>query len=295
MASVEIRLDNSTKVHYEGEILKGKVFVESKSPFSHQGVTVLVEGNVMLSLNSKNVGTMEAMVNKSKQIPIVFNKVDLLKPGKFIDSVTELPFQLELKSNSSNPLYETYHGVQIQIQYFVKCIIKRTLLQKDLVTQSEVLVEYAKGEKAVRKPVKFHINPQSIENIKTGTMVPNFSIKGELDSLACRMSDPFSGELMIERSEMPIRSIELQLLRVETVGSSEYSSKNVSEIQNIEVGSGDVAHLRGIPLYMLLPRLFSCPSLQSTNFCVDFELNVAVVFQNDVVITENFPLTITRF
>ena len=34
-------------------------------------------------------------------------------------------------------------------------------------TQYEILVEYPKGEKAVRKPVKFHINPQSIENIKT--------------------------------------------------------------------------------------------------------------------------------
>ena len=60
------------------------MFVESKSPFSHQGVTVLVEGNVSLSLNSKNVGAVEAMVNKSKQIPIVFNKVDLLKPGKLV-------------------------------------------------------------------------------------------------------------------------------------------------------------------------------------------------------------------
>jgi len=295
MASLEIRLDNSTKIHHDGDILKGKVVVESKSPFSHQGVTILLEGNVMLSLNSKNVGTVEAIVNKSKQIPILFTKVDLLKPGKFINSTTELPFQLELKSNTSNPLYETYHGVHIQVQYFVKCIVKRTLLQKDLSTQSEVLVEYIKGEKAIRKPVKFHINPQSIENIKTGTMVPNFSIKGELDSLTCRMFDPFTGELIIEKSEMPIRSIELQLLRVETVGSSEYSSKNVSEIQNIEIGSGDVLHSRGIPLYMLLPRLFSCPSLQTTNFCVDFELNIAVVFTNDVVITENFPLNLTRF
>ena len=37
----------------------------------------------------------------------------------------------------------------------------------------------------------------------------------------CCITKPFTGEIVVERSEAVIRSIELQLLRVETVGSAE--------------------------------------------------------------------------
>lgn len=112
---------------------------------------------------------------------------------------------------------------------------------------------------------------------------------------------------------MSIRSIEIQLIRVETVGSSEYHAKNSklkpvtfsyfnfqlfdvgSEIQNIEIGCGDVIHDISIPIYMIFPRLFSCPTLETINFKIEFEVNVAITFSNDVVITENFPVRLTRF
>uniref|UniRef100_H2YPC0 Uncharacterized protein n=1 Tax=Ciona savignyi TaxID=51511 RepID=H2YPC0_CIOSA len=53
------------------------------------------------------------------------------------------------------------------------------------------------------------------------TDMQRFSVRGRLDSCVCCITKPFMGELIVERSENPIRSIELQLMRVETVGSAE--------------------------------------------------------------------------
>jgi len=225
MASLEIKLENSVKVYHKGDIIKGTILIDSKSVLSHQGVTLTLEGNAILSLSSKNVGRIEAMYSNSKPVPIIFLTDDLLKTGKFQEGITELPFKLTLES--SNELYETYHGVNIQIQYVLKCLVKRPLLNKDLTTTCEILIE-KKDEKdpAIKKPMTFNISPHSIENLKSGTLVPDFSVKGNLDSCICCITQPFTGEIVIEKSEMSIRSIEIQLIRVETVGSSEYHAKN---------------------------------------------------------------------
>lgn len=48
--------------------------------------------------------------------------------------------------------------------------------------------------------------------------LPKFLIKGHLDATNCVISQPLTGELVVENSDMPIKSIELQLVRVETCG-----------------------------------------------------------------------------
>lgn len=39
-----------------------------------------------------------------------------------------------------------------------------------------------------------------------------------------------------------------------------------TEIQNIQIGEGEVCHGINIPIYMLFPRLFTCPTLPTNNF-----------------------------
>ena len=48
--------------------------------------------------------------------------------------------------------------------------------------------------------------------------IPKFKIEGTLDSAICNINKPFTGELLISESETTIKSIELQLVRVETCG-----------------------------------------------------------------------------
>lgn len=47
---------------------------------------------------------------------------------------------------------------------------------------------------------------------------PSFKIMGQLDNIKCRLYEPFTGKLMVVNTNTSIRSIELQLNRIETCG-----------------------------------------------------------------------------
>lgn len=51
-------------------------------------------------------------------------------------------------------------------------------------------------------------------------------------------------------------------------GCAEGYARDATEIQNIQIAEGDVCHGLSIPIYMVFPRLFTCPTLETTNFKV---------------------------
>lgn len=74
----------------------------------------------------------------------------------------------------------------------------------------------------------------------------------------------------------------------------EGSAREATEIQNLQLAEGDVTRNLAIPIYMLFPRLFTCPTTRSDGFSVEFEVNVIVVFEDHYMVTENFPITLVR-
>lgn len=47
--------------------------------------------------------------------------------------------------------------------------------------------------------------------------MPDFMIKGCIKNTVCRPQDPFVGDITVEKSDLDIRSIELQLMRIEII------------------------------------------------------------------------------
>lgn len=45
-----------------------------------------------------------------------------------------------------------------------------------------------------------------------------------------------------------------------------FSFVSATEIQNIQIGEGDVPRNIAIPIYMVFPRLFTCPTSITANF-----------------------------
>jgi len=229
-------------------------------------------------------------------IQVLQYTLEVAKPGKLPSGKTEIPFEVPLKPKPGKTLYETYHGVFVNVQYTVKVEMKRSLLNKDLQKQTEFIIEYKTQEdKAKVKPVNFTITPDTLTNVKEKQNVPKFKVKGHLDSSCLQISKPLTGELTVVQCDALIKSIEIQLVRVETCGCAEGYAKDATEIQNIQIADGDVTRNTAVPIYMVFPRLFTCPSLSTNNFKVDFEINIVVVFTDDHLVTENFPLRLTRF
>ena len=296
MASLDIKLKKASKVYKEGEVVKGVVAVSSKNELSHNGLSLTMEGSVTLQLSAKSVGVFEAFYNSLKPIELVNYNIDLVKPGKFPSGYTEVPFEMPLRPKTNKKLYETYHGVFVNVMYSLKADMKRSLLNKDLQKISEFIVEYKEGsEKAEDKGVDFEISPMSLENVRDQSHVPDFLVNGRINSVNCCITRPLTGELTVVRSQAAIRSIELQLVRVETCGCAEGYARDPTEIQNIQVAEGDVCRGMAIPIYMIFPRLFTCPTLSTSNFKVEFEMNVVIIFHDDHLVTENFPIKLTRY
>lgn len=91
-----------------------------------------------------------------------------------------------------------------------------------------------------------------------------------------------------------IRSLELQLVRVEEVRHGGKTGKERTEIQNLQVGEGDVARKLRIPLFMVLPRMFTAPSVRREFFSIAFEVNIFVRFERNYMSTLNIPITLYR-
>lgn len=51
-------------------------------------------------------------------------------------------------------------------------------------------------------------------------------------------------------------------------GCAEGYARDATEIQNIQIADGDVCRGLSVPIHMVFPRLFTCPTLETTNFKV---------------------------
>lgn len=294
--TVEIRLKRPSRIYHDGDNVSGLLVLDSKSEVRHDGITLTMEGVISLQLSPKSAGLIESIVNSSKPISIINNVVEVAKSGKIPSGQTEIPFELPLKVRGSKTLYETYHGVYITIQYFLRCDIKRSLLAKDVTKAQEFIVEYKQGVGDVAQPglINFEMRPETLPNVRDRARIPKFLVRGHLDSEVFSLSKPLTGELTVCECERGISSIELQLVRVETCGSAEGNTREATEIQNIQIGEGDVCRGIAIPIYMVFPRLFTCATTIAPNFKIEFELNIVIIFDNDHLVVETFPIKLTR-
>lgn len=231
---------------------------------------------------------MDTFYGSNKSIQILNQVLELCpSSGKLNPGKSEFLFELPIDGIEDRTiLYETYHGVFISIQYCVKCRVRRPFLAKDLVEFIEFTIEYDSepigAPLFVKQPVKFEISPDSLTNTRSTDVIPNFKIVGQLDSLICKLIEPVTGKFVIEKCDATIRSVELQLVRVETCGITpgdrDYS-RDATEVQNIQIGDGNLLRNTTIPIYMILPKLFTCPTLTTSNFKIGECINQNILFE----------------
>jgi hypothetical protein len=123
------------------EKIQGTIVVSSKSDISHNGIALVMEGSVNLQLSAKSVGLFEAFYNSLKPVQLINTTLEVAPSGKLPAGTTELPFELPLKAKDGLKLYETYHGVFVNIQYTLKVDMQRPMLAKTLTKTIEFIME----------------------------------------------------------------------------------------------------------------------------------------------------------
>lgn len=293
--NLDIQLKRSNKVYREGDTIAGVVIIDTSTDIKHEGVFMTIEGTVDLQISTQNVGAFDAFYNSVKPVQLMMCSLEIARAGRFPSGTTEIPFEAPVTPLLNKVLYESYHGVFINVQYLLKAVIKRNFLNKDIHKTLEFVVENTPCLNVLSSKVdKFVINQNTLANVNDSSIIPKFHIVGSIDSVICSIMQPFTGEVKIEHSDIPIKSIDVQLVRVETCGCTEGFSKDATEIQNIQIAEGNVSTGISIPIYMIFPRLFSCSTTKTANFKIEFEVNISVIFVDDHLVTENFPITLYR-
>ncbi|XP_057767410.1 uncharacterized protein LOC130987765 [Salvia miltiorrhiza] len=287
--SVEIKLSRFNRIYRHDELLEGKVITTLNSSISYQSIRLTLNGAVNLQVRGGSAGVIESLYGVIKPIPIVKKVVDIRSSGKIGSGTTEIPFSVILKDPKEKNLgrfYETFHGGNISIQYLVTVDIVRGYLHKPLSATIEYIVESAK-DNLPQKPISpdmviFYIT----QDTQRHTLLPElksggFRITGRICT-QCSLSDPIDGELTVETSAVPIRSIDIHLLRVESILVGEKIATESSVIQETQIADGDVCRGMTLPIYIILPRLLTCPTTFAGPFSIEFKLSIVITFASDL-------------
>jgi hypothetical protein len=73
-------------------------------------------------------------------------------------------------------------------------------------------------------------------------------------------------------------------------------------LQSIQLADGDICHGMDVPIHMILPRLYTCPTVITGQFAINFEMNLVVAFQtgtnpsdkNALMAAYKFPIKVVR-
>lgn len=269
------------------------------SPTAVSSVVLHATGQVRPTLDPRSVGIFEALYSSIKPLDVLGATIDMVPTPRMLPASVSLPFEFPVEPLPGCSLTETYHGVYVTVKYAVEVSVSLAGgfgLGASVRAEAEFVVEVPQATRAPPAPVEFELRPESLENVRREkvTAIPRFHVRGRLSKTNCSLSAPFTGELTVVASEARIRSVELQLVRVETITYAEGQAREATEIQNLQIGDGDVPRGLAIPLYMIFPRIFTCPTSISDSFRVEFEVNIIVVFEDSYMVTENFPIRLYR-
>jgi len=282
------------------------VIVSARGGWQHKGITMRVTGSVKLTASQRAVGLFESTVQsqiKPKEI-LKLEGIEVIPPGRVPDGHSEYPFEFVLRPTvKGEALRESYHGVYVNVTYTIAVECKRGAFKAPLERELEFIVEVPTATPPPSDPKHFAITPESLENVRSASLssIPRFKVTGKLHRQSCPITLPFTGELVVEQADAAVTSVEIQLVRAETVrvahdagGGFATNAREATEIQGIQIADGDICRNLVVPLYMIFPRLFTCPTQIDPDFKVEFEINLVVVFGDGYMVTENFPIKLHR-
>ncbi|KAG9392866.1 Down Syndrome Critical Region 3 (DSCR3) [Carpediemonas membranifera] len=289
-SSFDITLDRPDAIYRVGDVVTGCVTINiSSGSLMHKGLHLIATGRIAIrNMDSPDEDLVEVSPSY-KTVDILSYEGVLITEGELKPGKNTIKFEIPTKALEGNELYETYRGVWVSVSYFVEARL-HLLGSEPFVQKTSFIIEVpTKRTDLEPKPLSFEVKRDSLPASAT---IGDFSISGRLDSIVCPLNRPLTGHIIVHESEDPIQSIELQLVRDESVDGVPKSER--SEIQNLQAAIGDVCRGVPIPLYMDFPRKFCAPTMKTNRFKVGFEVVIAVLLESGHMLTERIPIKTFR-
>jgi hypothetical protein len=288
---VTISLDDFNKTYLVPDSITGNVLIISREK---QTIQINLKMIIIGFYTFKN---LKITPPQAKNVIFLEKSIQVPTSGYLLKGANNTyPFKFPLIPDENSKFYETYHGVSVSISYDIYAEVSTIQKYTSKKTRININVPGSGLNKNFNKnyvPYDFSMTPESIEKKEIPqNEMPKFHIDVHINTINCNIDSPFNGYIIIRNCSLPIKSLELQFMRWEKVVAS--GNIESSEIQNLQIGDGDVNKDIEIPLFMLFPRVFCCPTLINKDAEIKFEMNVIVVLTNGMIILENFPVNLYR-
>ena len=289
--NINVKLDSFNKIYREGENITGVCEIESKDNINFEQINAILTGNYVIK--NQKVTPVQTHIVKFHT-----KKVKIAEKGKIkSNSVNSFSIDIPLEKTTENQLIETYQGVIVSINYDLVINFNETKLSDSVKIYIFINHQGVKNELGTQiVPYDFEIKPSTLEKIKIEqNKIPKFLLKCHIDNTNVNISKELDGWVKIMECSLPVKSLELQFVRNEQVFlTTGETLTEVSEIQNLQIGDGDVIKGTEISLNMLFPRHFCCATIETKVVKLSFDINIILVLNNGFVITENVPLNCWR-
>lgn len=166
----------------------------------HDGIFACIEGAINLLLGKKSVGILDTFSSATKPIHLLSNIAQLTGPGKLAQGFTELAFEFPIVAcvKEQKTLFETYHGIFININYMIKCEIRRNFLTKSVHKTQQFVIQYKPKSQINENIVSFTISPENLRKVvRERVAIPRFLITGRLDTSECCITKPLTGHVSL--------------------------------------------------------------------------------------------------
>lgn len=298
----EIVLERTSRTYNQGEDIKGFLQIENgPNGVSFTSIQIILEGFIKGQVSMKSVGALDEILPQVPPMIICRQSQTLAERGTFSSSKQVFAFLLKVIPQEGHSLLETYTGVYISIQYEIKALITSQENKNKISVPVPIKVMIhvpglglIDGMQRSQQSQPFTITPSSLANPNKILTLPEFRIEGELQSTIFELDREFNGWVVVIESNRQIKSIDLQLIRIESIFSGDTGFKEPTEVQSLQIADGDVRKGAKVPLYMLFPRQFTCPTTFYKKFKVEFEVNLSVLFIDGHQLTKNFPIYLIR-
>jgi len=269
---VEIKSDKERKesclVYFDGEAVSGQatVRVRDGKRFAHEGIKV------------EFVGSIELFYDRGHHHEFLSLSQELAAPGEMRQAQT---FEFNFKNVEKQ--YESYHGINVKLRYFVRMTIARRLA--DVTKEKEIWVHSFRMPPDVNNSIKMEVGIEDCLHIEF-----------EYNKSKYHLKDVIVGKIYFLLVRIKIKHMELSIIRRETTGSAPNQYNESETITKFEIMDGAPVRGETIPIRLFLGGFDLTPTLRDVNkkFSARYYLNLVLIDEENRRYFKQQEITVYR-
>lgn len=191
---------------------------------------------------------------------------DLEPPGSIFES-KQWPFRF----GSVDKQFETYHGINVRLRYFIRLVIVRGY-SSNITKEVDFLVQNLYQPPDINNTLKMEVGIEDCLHIEF-----------EYDKSKYHMKDVVVGKVYFLLVRIKIKHMELNIIRRETTGQGAQQSSDNETLTKFEIMDGAPIRNECVPVRFYLSGVDLTPTYKNVQnkFSVKYLLNLVLVDEED--------------